>query len=138
MKFLSSAVEQGASRGWAYVCTGTQESIDHQVSLKMADSEFNPKADDEARKVMARARKHIAESGIDCAAPIHRQDAARFMVEFAVLGCTRWTGVGIDLLIVDTQTLPIGVGLACPNLSCLNQIRSVFACSPRVDGCFFR
>jgi len=51
----------------------------------MADSEFNPKADDEARKVMARARKHIAESGIDCAAPIHRQDAARFMVEFAVL-----------------------------------------------------
>jgi hypothetical protein len=34
---------------------------------------------------MARARKLLAESGIDCASPIHREDAACFMVEFAML-----------------------------------------------------
>ena len=34
---------------------------------------------------MARARKFLADRGIDCAAPIHREDAARFMVEFAIL-----------------------------------------------------
>jgi hypothetical protein len=34
---------------------------------------------------MARARKFLADHGIDCAAPIHREDAARFMVKFAVL-----------------------------------------------------
>jgi hypothetical protein len=34
---------------------------------------------------MARARKFLAERGIDCTAPIHREDAARFMVEFAIL-----------------------------------------------------
>ena len=33
---------------------------------------------------MARARKFLADRGIDCAAPIHREDAARFMVEFAI------------------------------------------------------
>ena len=34
---------------------------------------------------MARGRKHLAENGIDCAAQIHCEDAARIMVEFAVL-----------------------------------------------------
>ena len=34
---------------------------------------------------MARARKFLVDRGIDCAAPIHREDAARFMVEFATL-----------------------------------------------------
>ncbi len=34
---------------------------------------------------MARARKFLADRGIDCAAPIHREDVARFMVEFAIL-----------------------------------------------------
>ena len=52
---------------------------------KMAGTKCNPKADDEARKAMARTRKLLAESGTDCAAPIHREDAARFMVKFAVL-----------------------------------------------------
>lgn len=34
---------------------------------------------------MTRARKFLADHEIDCAAPIHRKDAARFMVEFAKL-----------------------------------------------------
>jgi hypothetical protein len=50
----------------------------------MPGSKRNPKADDEARKAIARARKLFAGSGIDCTAPIHCEDAARFMVEFAV------------------------------------------------------
>ena len=68
MKLLSSAVEYGT-----------------KPRMDLADSRCNPKADDEVRKAMARARKHLAESGIDCATPIHREDAARFMVEFAML-----------------------------------------------------
>jgi hypothetical protein len=51
----------------------------------MTGSKCNPEADDEVRKAMARARKFLADHGIDCAAPIHREDAARFMVEFAIL-----------------------------------------------------
>jgi hypothetical protein len=51
----------------------------------MTGSKCKPKAADEVRKAMARARKFLADRGIDCAAPIHREDAARFMVEFAIL-----------------------------------------------------
>jgi hypothetical protein len=51
----------------------------------MTDSKCNPEAEDEVRRAMARARKFLADRGIDCAAPIHREDAARFMVEFAIL-----------------------------------------------------
>jgi stage V sporulation protein SpoVS len=49
----------------------------------MTGSKCNPEADDEVRKAMARARKFLADSGIDCAAIIHREEAARLMVEFA-------------------------------------------------------
>ena len=51
----------------------------------MTDSKSNPEADDEVRSAMTRARKFLADRGIDVASPIHREDAARFMVEFAVL-----------------------------------------------------
>jgi stage V sporulation protein SpoVS len=51
----------------------------------MTNSKRKPEADDEVRKAIARARKFLADKGIDCAAPIHREDAARFMVEFAIL-----------------------------------------------------
>ena len=51
----------------------------------MTGSKCNPEADDEVRKAMARARKFLADRGIDCAAIIHREDAARLMVEFAIL-----------------------------------------------------
>ncbi len=51
----------------------------------MTGPKRKPEADDEVRKVMARARKFLAARGVDCAVPIHREDAARFMVEFARL-----------------------------------------------------
>jgi hypothetical protein len=51
----------------------------------MPGSKCNPEADDEVRKAMARARKVLDNHGIDCATPIHREDAARFMVEFTTL-----------------------------------------------------
>lgn len=51
----------------------------------MTGSKCKAKADDEVRKAMAQARKFLTNNGIDCAAPIHREDAARFMVEFANL-----------------------------------------------------
>lgn len=69
------------SGGW----TSTSEFIEHEVSHQMTGSKCRQEADDDVRKAMARARKFLVDRGIDCAAPIHREDAARFMVEFAVL-----------------------------------------------------
>jgi hypothetical protein len=51
----------------------------------MTDSKCKPKADDEVRKALTRARRFLADHGIDSAAIIRREDAARFMVEFAKL-----------------------------------------------------
>ena len=66
------------------VWTSTREVIERGVSHCMTSSKCKPKADDEVRRAMARARKFLADKGIDCAAPIRREDAARFMVEFAI------------------------------------------------------
>jgi hypothetical protein len=51
----------------------------------MTSSKCKPEAGDEARRALARARRFLADHGIDSAAIIHREDAARFMVEFAKL-----------------------------------------------------
>jgi len=51
----------------------------------MTGSKCKPEADNKVRKAMARARKFLADRGIDCAALIHREDAAHFMVGFALL-----------------------------------------------------
>lgn len=51
----------------------------------MTSSKRKPKADDEVRTALARARRFLADHGIDSAAIIHREDAARFMVDFAKL-----------------------------------------------------
>jgi hypothetical protein len=50
----------------------------------MTCSKCNPEADEEVRKAIVRARKSLIDSGIECATPIHREDAARFMVEFSI------------------------------------------------------
>jgi stage V sporulation protein SpoVS len=51
----------------------------------MTGSKRKSEADGEAEKAMARARKFLADHGIDCVSPIHREDAAGLMVEFAKL-----------------------------------------------------
>jgi hypothetical protein len=51
----------------------------------MTGSKLNPKADDEVRRALARARRFLADNGIDSAALIHREGAACLMVEFAKL-----------------------------------------------------
>jgi len=44
-----------------------------------------PEADDEGRRALCRARRFLSDHGIDSAALIHREDAARLMVKFAIL-----------------------------------------------------
>ena len=55
------------------------------VSNHMTNSNRVPEANDEVRKATARARKFLAASGINSTALIHREDAAHFMVGFALL-----------------------------------------------------
>ena len=75
----------------------TEENVDTEVldeytrssaagrETNMTGSKCKPEADDEAQRTLARARRFLADNGIDCAAIIHREDAACFMVEFAKL-----------------------------------------------------
>lgn len=51
----------------------------------MTGSKCKPEADDEVRRTLARACRFLADHGIDSAAIVHREDAARLMVEFAKL-----------------------------------------------------
>lgn len=50
----------------------------------MTSSNCKSKADHETRKAMVRARKFLSDRGIDSAAIIRREDAAAFMVGFAL------------------------------------------------------
>ena len=49
----------------------------------MTGSKCKPHVDDEVRRALARARRFLANNGIDFAAIVHREDAARLMMEFA-------------------------------------------------------
>ena len=59
--------------------------IEHEVSQQVTHSKYKQEADDNVRKPMSRARKFLADRGVDCASPIHREEAAQFMVGFAIL-----------------------------------------------------
>jgi hypothetical protein len=61
----------------------TREAFEREGSHCATGSKRKPEADDEAAKAMTRARKFLADHEIDCALPIRREDAARFMMEFA-------------------------------------------------------
>ena len=50
----------------------------------MTGSKCNPEADMRSGS-HSPAREFLADRGIDCATPSHREDAARFMAEFAKL-----------------------------------------------------
>jgi hypothetical protein len=81
------AVGQGSFVDFAtfFEKSGVGRAQEKLLTMRVSPMTAKSNADDEVRKVTARARRFLADRGITCAVPIHREDAARFMVEFAIL-----------------------------------------------------